>query len=100
MAVSQSSPACPAWCAKSGEHDTHTRHFPGGGKSTEDTYVSLILDGSWDAPRVLVWHGDSAPSDGMMLARLADAADLAELLARLGHKTLANVIRQAVGVGR
>lgn len=82
---------CPQWCRKTGSHDIHARRYP----CAEDVSVSIILDGAWDEPRLLVAHYRTLKDSSNVLLPLHEAADMAKLMAALGHKDIAALITQA-----
>lgn len=82
---------CPPWCAKTEPgHDCHTRHYRAG-----DVNVSIILDGTWDTPRLLIGHWRTAQDRSAVYVALREAGDMAKLMAALGHEDVAALITQA-----
>lgn len=84
----QSAIPCPSWCEQEGEHDIHLRRLG----AAEGIPVSLVL-ASWprsDEVRVFL------KASPIVLLPLAEAAEVAALLAGLGHSALGALIRAAV----
>jgi hypothetical protein len=86
---------CPPWCGKTEPgHDTHTRHLP----RTGEVGVSLILDGTWDRPRLLIGHYRTFEDSSSVLLPWREAGDMAKLMAALGHEDIAARITEAAGL--
>lgn len=83
---------CPEWCSKAGTHDLHL----GRGVRAGDVDVRLVLDDSWDKPRIYLGHYRVPGDQSSVMFPLCEAEDMAKLMAHLGHEDIAALIRETV----
>ena len=86
------------WCKKppGEEHETHQTDYHYAGEFS----ASVLLDESWDEPRLFIYHPDMPTGNYGVLIPLNQAEDLAQLMTALGQPGAAEAITRAVAAAR
>jgi hypothetical protein len=82
---------CTPWCTREDEHDNCT--YTAG--EADSTAVQLVRSSYWDAARIMLSHRGSIAPSAVVLLPLDEAADMAELMVRLGHLELGGLVTSA-----
>lgn len=88
---------CPDWCEVGATHEGI--HYRGIGQYAR-VNVAIIRDEDWSAPRIYVGYQEYPPGTADVVVAWQEAAGLAELMGRLHHRRIAEMIMQAVEAAR
>jgi hypothetical protein len=97
--ATQPGATCPPWCEREDEHEHHRRLIGHAG----DVGVALVLRTGLAGPRkpeVYISHYRTLEDSSGVLLPLVEAADMAKLMAALGHEDIAVLITQAADGAR
>jgi hypothetical protein len=83
---------CTPWCTREDEHDNCA--YEAG--RADDTTVQLVRSALWEAPKIMLSRGDTIVPRAIVLLPLDEGPDMAELMIRLGHKELGELVLSAV----
>jgi hypothetical protein len=83
--------SCPLWCARTGPHENHI----GSRGEADGVHVSLLQDPAWPGPEIFLAIYPAGPC-GVVMLPLWEAADMAVIMAGLGHRELAALITATV----
>jgi hypothetical protein len=82
---------CPPWCVKEDQHDVHWGRVA----RARNVSIRLVLDDTWDKPRLYIGHYRVFEDRSAILLPLREADDMANLMTHLKHADIAALIRQA-----